>query len=461
MSSVLALKAFKKDFGLPTASTGFASKTNAQVSQNVVSLLTAGCFFGAIGASIVNDKFGRKRSLIGFTCIFLIGAAIQVASHHHIGQIYAGRVIAGLGIGGMSSITPVFVAENCPPAVRGRITGLFQEFLVIGSTFAYWLDYGVALTIPESTKQWRVPVAIQLIPGGALLIGVFFLKESPRWLAKQGRYEEATASLAYMRREEINDPDIVKEIADIRASIEEELAITEGVTWKEVLLPGNRYRFAVAFTIFLCQQFSGTNSIGYYAPQIFETIGVAKTNASLFATGVYGSVKVATTGLFLLIGIDKIGRRNSLLGGALWMMTMMFSKLFSGQCHCFCQVHELRFSQPPEFKLRDFPPLFCPLLNDQLLTRDFHSSWWRTPYTSTHECQWFVSPSRILLCFRCLGVMTFMSWSLHSGILKEPMLTSVSSHSRLPSIYRHGRHDLPLRYWLLSIMGSHPMGLCF
>jgi sugar porter (SP) family MFS transporter len=324
MSSVLALKAFKKDFGLPTASTGFASKTNAHVSQNVVSLLTAGCFFGAIFASIVNDRFGRKRSLIGFTCIFLVGAAIQVASHHNISQIYVGRVVAGLGIGGMSSITPVFVAENCPPAVRGRITGLFQEFLVFGSTFAYWLDYGVALTIPESTKQWRVPVAIQLIPGGALLIGVFFLKESPRWLAKQGRYEEARASLAYMRRDDINDPDITKEIADIRASIEEELNLTEGVTWREVLLPGNRYRFGVAFTIFLCQQFSGTNSIGYYAPQIFETVGVAKTNASLFATGVYGSVKVATTGIFLLIGIDKIGRRNSLLGGAVWMMTMMF-----------------------------------------------------------------------------------------------------------------------------------------
>jgi sugar porter (SP) family MFS transporter len=262
MSSVLALKAFKKDFGLPTESSGFATKQNAHVSQNVVSLLTAGCFFGALAAAYVNEKFGRKKSLIAFTIIFLIGAAVQTASHHSIGQIYAGRVIAGLGIGGMSSITPVFVAENCPPAVRGRITGLFQEFLVIGSTFAYWLDYGVALTIPESTKQWRTPVAIQLIPGGALLIGVFFLTESPRWLAKQGRYEEATKSLAYMRRDDVDDPDIIKEIADIRASIEEELHLTEGVTWRECLVPGNRYRFGVAFVIFLCQQFSGTNSIG-------------------------------------------------------------------------------------------------------------------------------------------------------------------------------------------------------
>jgi sugar porter (SP) family MFS transporter len=270
MGSVLALSSFKSDFGLPIGSTGFASSKNAQVSSNVVSLLTAGCFFGAIGAAFLNERFGRKFSLMGFSVIFLIGAAIQVGASHAIGQIYAGRVIAGLGIGGMSSITPIFVAENCPPAVRGRITGLFQEFLVIGSTFAYWLNYGVALHIPQSTKQWRIPVAIQLIPGGFLFIGLWFLKESPRWLVKQGRYEEATSALAYMRCENVDDPDVVKEIAEIRAAIEEELMETEGVRWRECLTPGNRMRFITGFCIMFWQQFSGTNSIGYYAPEIFQ-----------------------------------------------------------------------------------------------------------------------------------------------------------------------------------------------
>lgn len=265
MGSVLALNSFKADFGLPQGSSGFANARNAQVSSNVVSLLTAGCFFGAIAAAFLNDRFGRRYSLMGFAVIFLIGAAIQTASQHSIGQIYAGRVIAGLGVGGMSSITPVFVAENCPPAVRGRITGLFQEFLVIGSTFAYWLNYGVALHIKQSTKQWRIPVAIQLIPGGFLFIGLFFLKESPRWLMKQGRYEEATRSLAYMRREHESDPEIIREIAEIRASIEEELAETEGVRWRECLKPGNRVRFITGFCIMFWQQFSGANSIGYYA----------------------------------------------------------------------------------------------------------------------------------------------------------------------------------------------------
>jgi MFS family permease len=187
MGSVLALNSFKKDFNLPTGSSGFASAKNVYISSNVVSLLTAGCFFGAIAAAFLNERFGRRYSLMFFTVIFLIGAVVQTGAHHEIGMIYGGRVIAGLGIGGMSSITPVFVSENCPPNVRGRIAGLFQEFLVIGSTFAYWLDYGVSLRIPVSTKQWRVPVAIQLIPGGFMLFGLLFMKESPRWLMKKGR----------------------------------------------------------------------------------------------------------------------------------------------------------------------------------------------------------------------------------------------------------------------------------
>lgn len=273
MGSVLALDSFKKDFGLPVGSSGFANAKNTQVSSNVVSLLTAGCFFGSIFAAFLNDRIGRRYSLMIFCMIFLVGAAIQVGAHHEIGMIYGGRVIAGLGIGGMSSITPVFVSENCPPQTRGRVAGLFQEFLVIGSTFAYWLDYGVSLRVPEGTSQWRIPVAIQLIPGGLMFIGLFFLKESPRWLMKQGRHEEALVSLAYIRNESQDSEPVRKEIAEINAAIQEELAATEGVTWKECLQKSNRYRFFLAFVLMFWQQFSGTNSIGYYAPEIFQTVG--------------------------------------------------------------------------------------------------------------------------------------------------------------------------------------------
>lgn len=268
MGSVLALNSFKKDFHLPVDKSGFTSPQNAHVSANVVSLLTAGAFFGAIIASYLNDRFGRKNSLILYAVVFLIGAAIQTGAHHAIGLIYGGRVVAGFGIGGMTSITPVFVSENAPANVRGRIAGLFQEFIVVGVMISYWLDYGVSLHIPTSTKQWRVPVAIQIIPGALMLIGLFFLHESPRWLMKQGQHEKALESLAYMRCEPQDSVEVLKEMAEIRAQLDEEIRATDGITWKECLKPGTRVRFTIGFLIMFWQQFSGTNSIGYYAPQV-------------------------------------------------------------------------------------------------------------------------------------------------------------------------------------------------
>jgi MFS family permease len=172
--------------------------------------------------------------------------------------------------------------------------------------------------------QWRVPVSIQLVLGGIMFVGLFFLKESPRWLCKQGRHDKAIVSLAHIRCKSVDSPEIIQEMAEIRASIEEELNATEGVTWKECLTPGNRKRFAIGFMIMFWQQFSGTNSIGYYAPQIFQTIGLSKSDSSMFATGIYGTVKVIATAIFLFVGIDRFGRKKSLIAGGFWMAAMMF-----------------------------------------------------------------------------------------------------------------------------------------
>lgn len=374
MGSVLALKSFKQDFGLPTESSGFSSAENAHIASNVVSLLTAGCFFGAITAAFINERFGRRYALMLFTIIFLVGAAIQTSASHSIGQIYGGRVIAGFGIGGMSAITPVFVSENCPPATRGRVAGLFQEFLVIGSTFAYWLDYGVALNIKQSTKQWRIPVGLQLVPGGLMLCGLFFLKESPRWLMKKSRHEEALRSLSYIRNEAPDSPEVLKELAEIRAAIEEEMALTEGVTWKECLKKGNWNRFALAFGIMFWQQFSGTNSIGYYAPEIFETVGVSSTNSSLFATGVYGTVKVVATALFLILGIDRLGRKKSLIAGAIWMAIMMFI------------IGAVLATHPPNSKSSTVSPAsIAMVVMIYLYVIGYSASWGPTPWVYVSE----------------------------------------------------------------------------
>ncbi|KAJ3527387.1 hypothetical protein NM208_g10724 [Fusarium decemcellulare] len=324
MGGLLPFQSFKQDFGLPTESSGFADGKVAEVSSNVVSLLTAGCCVGAVSAAIANDRYGRRYSLMAYSVLFLLGAALQTGTPKDLNYLYAGRVIAGLGVGGMSSITPVFVAETAPADVRGRVTGLFQEFLVLGSTIAYWLNYGIERGMSVSSAQWRIPLGVQMIPAFLLFVGLIPLKESPRWLAEKGRDEQALASLAYIRNMPIDSHEVSREFVEIKTSLSEEEGKQRDATWRECLKPGVRNRFALIFALMVCQQLTGTNSIGYYAPQIFQTVGLSGADASLFATGIYGIVKLVFTAVSLLFIIDKIGRRWAHVAGGTWMSAMMF-----------------------------------------------------------------------------------------------------------------------------------------
>lgn len=261
MGGLLPFRSFKEDFGLPVESSGFADGRVAEVSSNVVSLLTAGCCVGSLSAAFANDKYGRRYSLMAYSVFFLLGAALQTGTPKDLAYIYAGRVIAGVGVGGMSSITPVYVAETAPADVRGRVTGLFQEFLVLGSTVAYWLNYGIARGMPVSSAQWRVPLGVQMIPAVILMLGLIPLKESPRWLAEKGKDDQALSSLAYIRNMPVDSHEVSREFAEIKTSLREEGGQGRRATWRECLKPGVRNRFALIFALMVCQQLTGTNSM--------------------------------------------------------------------------------------------------------------------------------------------------------------------------------------------------------
>lgn len=335
--SVIALKSFQNQFGLvhPGASqTPAEKKRTANLSANVVSVLQAGAFVGALAGAPLSDKFGRRIALGILAIIFMIGGIVQTVANGSLGAVYAGRVIAGVGVGGLSALAPTYVAECAPKRTRGRIAGLFQVFVATGVMFSYWITYGVNLHVkPTSSSQWRIPFAFQLIPAGLLIFGLFFTKESPRWLARKGRNDEALANLAYLRHTDPTDSTTLEEFAEIRASIDQETEATAGFSYKEALLPGNRIRFFIGFMIMTCQQWSGQNIVGYYAPTIFESIGIAKTNASLFASGIYGIVKTVCTAIYLIIGIEQVGRKWSLGLGGLWMGLWFFIIGAIGKTH--------------------------------------------------------------------------------------------------------------------------------
>lgn len=141
----------------------------------------------------------------------------------------------------------MYSAEMAPKEIRGQLGSLFQFFFTLGVAVSYWVDYGAAQHIEPSTAQWRIPVALQLVPGGILGLGMLLTKESTRWLAQHDRHEEALQSLIWVRGGD--SVEVRMEFHEILAGIEEEERQTAGVTWREYWLPANRYRIFLAVTL--------------------------------------------------------------------------------------------------------------------------------------------------------------------------------------------------------------------
>jgi len=139
-------------------------------------------------------------------------------------------------------------------------------------------------------------------------------------LPAQARPRPPLRNLAWYRCTTYDDPDVRLEFAEIEATILEEREARAGLGWKEAFFgPGNWIRFVIAIVIFILQQFAGQNSVGYYAPKIFASIGYTGTTPALLASGVYGVVKVVATSIFILFFVEKWGRKWSLFWSAIWM----------------------------------------------------------------------------------------------------------------------------------------------
>lgn len=173
-------------------------------------------------------------------------------------------------------INPLYVSENAPRAIRGGLTGIYQLFITAGIMIAFWINYGAVLHL-SGPAQYIVPLAMQGLPAVLLLVGMLLCNESPRWLAKQDRWEEALATLAKVRALPADHPYVEQEFQAIATQLEHERALVGGSGFwdlmKEMcLIPGNRKRALMSIFLMICQQMTGTNAINYYAPQIFKNV---------------------------------------------------------------------------------------------------------------------------------------------------------------------------------------------
>ena len=333
IGTTISLTSFQKEFN-------FAELTKSQlalVEANVVSLYQAGAFFGALSAYVSNHFLGRKKSLVIFSLIFLVGAGLTLGATgaRGLGLIYAGRVLGGFGVGGTSMCTPIYISEIAPPAVRGQLVGLFEMGWQVGGLVGFWINYGLSEHHPADHSQWLIPFAVQLIPAGLLGIGSLWIRESPRWLLSKGRREEALRNLYWIRNLDAQHIYIIEEVSFIDATIETQRSSIGLGFWEPFKTVGrNRklmWRFITGGLLYMWQNGSGINAVNYYSellralratrrlhvkgPTIFKSIGIRGTDTSFFTTGLFGVVKIVFTLVWLLLLIDRFGRRILLMIG--------------------------------------------------------------------------------------------------------------------------------------------------
>ncbi|KJX94676.1 mfs quinate transporter like protein [Zymoseptoria brevis] len=315
IGGVLKLDPFRARYGLPKA--GENKTLSANLEANIVSTLQAGCFVGALAAFYVADKLGRRLGLMIAAVLATIGAVFQAAAAGHFPVLYIGRFVAGVGVGGASMITPLYTSENAPRAIRGALTGMYQFFIVTGVCIAFWINYG-SLLHSSGTRQYVVPLALQGLPAILLFFGMLTSSETPRWLARQDCWEEAGAVLSRIRHLPLTHEYVQTELKEMFDQLEWERQIIRGARPIDLLremftIPGNRKRAFITIGLMICQQMTGTNAINYYSPTIFSNLGLTGTKNSLFATGIYGIIKMAGCAIFLVFVADSLGRRKSLL----------------------------------------------------------------------------------------------------------------------------------------------------
>jgi sugar porter (SP) family MFS transporter len=245
------------------------------------------------------------------------------------------RFVAGVGTGLASMVSPLYVSENSPRAIRGALTGMYVFAIVLGIMLAFWINYGAIQNL-SGMATYIVPLSMQALPPILLISSMLFCPESPRFLAKQDMWEKASAVLAKLRNLPEDHPYVLREMGDIRDVLESERSLIGDSSWwslnKEIwTVPSDRKRVLISIALMICQQLTGTNgklrmstsgyallimafpAINYYAPQIFRNLGLTGSSVSLFATGIYGVVKLVAVIVFLVFIADSLGRRRSLL----------------------------------------------------------------------------------------------------------------------------------------------------
>ncbi|ONM54812.1 probable plastidic glucose transporter 1 isoform X1 [Zea mays] len=274
----------------------------------VVSIFIVGAFFGSLGSSALVDKFGCKRTLQIDSIPLIIGALLS-AQADSLDEMLLGRFLVGIGIGVNTVLVPIYISEVAPTKYRGTLGTLCQIGTCLGIIAA------LSLGIPSESDPhwWRTMLYAACVPGILIVAGMQFAVESPRWLAKVGRFDDARKVV-----ESLWEPsEVEKSMEEIKAVV---LNDDSRGSWSDLLVePHNRVAL-IGGSLFFLQQFAGINGVLYFSSLTFRDVGISSGALASLYVGItnFGGALVASNLM------DKQGRKKLLIGSYLGMAFAMF-----------------------------------------------------------------------------------------------------------------------------------------
>ncbi|EXA33093.1 hypothetical protein FOVG_15696 [Fusarium oxysporum f. sp. pisi HDV247] len=295
----------------------------------IVSSYTLGCIGGCVINFLVGEFLGRRKAIGLGMILIIIGAVLQACSFN-LPELFAGRVITGLGTGLKSSTVPSYQSELCLPHLRGRLVSAQLLFVAVGVVFAYWFDY--ALHFVGGSFAWRFPLAFQIVFAAIVLVLLLDLPESPRWLYKAGRQRDATQALCRVFDQAEDSEFIRLEQESIAKALELESRESSN-SWLSLFKNDavkTRRRVLLAYAVMILDQATGINLVVFYIPSALTiNVGMDPSTAQIVA----GCVQIVFMlgSLLPTFALDRMGRRKTMLWGSfgLGFSMMMIAILLS------------------------------------------------------------------------------------------------------------------------------------
>jgi sugar porter (SP) family MFS transporter len=298
---------------------------NSVMQALVTAVYELGCLVGAMYALFAGDRMGRRLMVMSGAAVMIIGVIIQVSSvkgHGATAQFFVGRIITGIGNGMNTSTIPTYQAECSRSTNRGLLICIEGGTIAIGSMIAYWIDFGASYG-PDDLV-WRFPIAFQIVFGVIIIVGMWYLPDSPRYLISKGKVHEGEYVLAALSGCEIDSHETQIQKQLVIESIEA-AGVADGAGYSDLLTGGKTQhlrRMLIGSSSQIAQQLSGCNAVIYYLPVLLRQSLGEEERMSMIIGGV-NMIVYAIFATFSWFFIEKIGRRKLFIGGMTGQMVSM------------------------------------------------------------------------------------------------------------------------------------------